>query len=384
MAVSRPDSPASPKERSECPSSPESPHKNFDSWILPASAMHRKLKLLPAADGSEVPPEEMGSVWFGICVHLGPVVIYFALLHLFGHALWQVFSFALGVMLVNLLVIVYYEYKHPAVGLEAPSLSDMWEGAVLVFITAVGVGSAVVFGSRHLFWHLRSPAEAGVFSWWLVAYATMLDDFLYYIYHRFLSHGTGTAWFQTVHLPHHSVVALDFWRGNLSSVWDTAVLGFQLPLGVVASLYGLSLEATFVVYFTVLMLQATHHANHTFNIGTLRFVFVDNHAHKMHHCPWGSHLNHGACFAMWDRNLGTFFEDASVCTNYAQLHKVQLAVRPTPREADRMTVLIMGFIFALFALPIFVPPLVAGTVTVLLTCSAALLARACAHDTHAV
>ena len=68
---------------------------------------------------------------------------------------------------------------------------------------------------------------------WSIIYAVLLDDFVYYLYHRFFSHGVASnsalAQFgRNVHTPHHSVNELDFLRGNLSSFLDTAVLARPL------------------------------------------------------------------------------------------------------------------------------------------------------------
>jgi hypothetical protein len=49
---------------------------------------------------------------------------------------------------------------------------------------------------------------------------------------------------------------------------------------------------------------------------SLRYVFLDNHAHQLHHCVRGNLINHGVIFSVWDRLFGTYYEDRrlSPCT----------------------------------------------------------------------
>ena len=120
---------------------------------------------------------------------------------------------------------------------------------------------------------------------------------------------------------------LDFLRGNVSSFFHTAVTGFQVPLAVLSALFGLSLSATLAAYALVLMLQGTHHVNHTYNLGPLRWVFMDNHVHKLHHCPRGRLVNHGALFSIWDRVHGMFYEDWNLSSNYMAKERIALPMR---------------------------------------------------------
>jgi sterol desaturase/sphingolipid hydroxylase (fatty acid hydroxylase superfamily) len=95
----------------------------------------------------------------------------------------------------------------------------------------------------------------------------------------------------------------------------------------------MDLHSTLVAYALVLLLQGTHHVNHTFNIGVLRYVFVDNHAHKLHHCPRGNLVNHGALFSLWDRFFGTFYEDFNRSPSHMAKHGIALPIRPMGRRA---------------------------------------------------
>ena len=216
---------------------------------------------------------------------------------------------------------------------QPPTGQEIRKRLTLVFAKGVLAGGAVVVGG----WWLGTLLGAHPVrhaSWLAIAGAVLLTDGLYYCTHRFLEHGDSrnrvARWFRHAHVEHHRVEELDFFRGNHSSFWDTAVIGFQLPLAVLVTIFGLDLPATLAAYGLVLMLQGTHHVNHTFRIGVLRWVFVDNHAHKLHHCPRGRLVNHAALFSIWDRIGGTYYEDWSMSSDHLQRDRVALPIRQTP------------------------------------------------------
>ncbi len=150
--------------------------------------------------------------------------------------------------------------------------------------------------------------------------ALLLTDAPYCAIHRGLNHSRAkdavSRWVRGNHVVHHLVEDLDFFRGNHSSVMDTAVTGFQLPLVLLATAFGLDLPSTGVACGLVLMLQATHHLNHTLDLGPLRCAFMDNHAHKLHPRKGGRLVSHGAMFSLWDRAFGTCFEDWTLSANH--------------------------------------------------------------------
>jgi len=181
---------------------------------------------------------------------------------------------------------------------------------------------------------IKNPPNVGIFRRF---FAMLYDGFLLiailFIVSAIvtaLNHGKAknvvSKLFRKIHVSHHSVEVLDFLRGNVSSFWDTAVTGFQIPLAIIGAWLGMDLPSILITYGLVLMLQATHHANHTVNIGNLRFFFMDNHAHKLHHCPRGYMVNHGALFSLWDQAFGTYYEDWSLSSNYMQKHRIPIPV----------------------------------------------------------
>ena len=289
------------------------------------------------AERRGVPAEHEGSLAVGVLAHLGPAALLVAGVAMSGFALTPFVVCFFAASLLGLVVLVGAEKRSPSVLLDPASAGEVSEGMALVFAKGVGVGTTVVVGGWLLASHfVRLPWHTA--GWAPVAVAVPLTDLAYYWIHRSLNHSRGTRpvlrWYRKNHARHHDVAALDFFRGNVSSLFDTAVTGFQIPLAIIATLLGMDLTTTLVTYALVLLLQGTHHVNHTFNIGALRYVFVDNHAHKLHHCPKGYLVNHGAIFSLWDRAFGTFYEDWGRSPSYMAKHGIALPIRPAGRIVE--------------------------------------------------
>ena len=331
-----------------CPATTDS---NYTSWLLDEQLLTRSFRRSSTPiDG--VPPEQRGTLWLGVPVHLLPTILFAVILELtqISSPLSTCGLFA-ALAAPQAAVVCALERLRPATELASPSPRELVDGFVLVVATAMGLGSLVVcaswYGSRLLLGR-GVELQHGI-NWASVCWAVATTDFYYYWYHRCGGHSCSLIWaargLRKLHLPHHLVAELDFCRGNLSSVLDTAVLGFQWVLGPVSLLHGMDLQSCLIAYFILLQLQATHHANHTFNIGKLRRIFVDSHNHKLHHCPHGDKVNFGACFSMWDRNFGTYYEDNALRANYMQKHKIWLNTRKQGNISNptRIDVMVLGW-----------------------------------------
>ena len=303
--------------------------------LIPKLRQRSLLTIKGNKDG--IPTEQILPISIGLMVHLGPAVIFTLLLTFFGRSLELILSSFIILSALNLWLIIQLEEKQPSVKLAPRSLNAWVEGMSLVFIKGVICGSLVVAGgwlTLSTLFTAMLPTTLGYVteksSWITIFAAVMLTDFAYYGSHRFLNHGKAknivSKIFRKIHVTHHSVEVLDFLRGNVSSFWDTAVTGFQVPLAIIGACLGMDLPSILITYGLVLMLQATHHANHTVNIGKLRFFFMDNHAHKLHHCPRGYMVNHGALFSLWDQAFGTYYEDWNLSSNYMQKHRIPIPV----------------------------------------------------------
>lgn len=303
--------------------------------LIPTLRQRSRLTIKANKDG--IPAEQVLPISIGLMVHLGPALLFTLLLTFFDRSLELILSSFIILSGLNLWLIIQLEEKQPSVKLAPRSLNAWIEGMSLVFIKGVICGSLVVAGgwlTLSTLFTMILPATLGYTtepsSWITIFGAVMLTDLAYYGSHRFLNHGKikniiGKV-FRKIHVAHHSVEVLDFLRGNVSSFWDTAITGFQVPLAIIGACLGMDLSSILITYSLVLMLQATHHANHTVNIGKLRFFFMDNHAHKLHHCPRGYMVNHGALFSLWDQAFGTYYEDWNLSSNYMQKHRIPIPV----------------------------------------------------------
>ncbi len=296
----------------------------------------------PKWQGKPVPAEQTTNVLYGIFGHLGSPLTYVILLAIFGVTAWN----ALGLFILTSIPFVTFtlwaEKQHPSIELPKPTAREFFDGLIMVFIKGVGVGGGLVtlgwWAHSHVpLWEMLGVRQGLSHAWWLIAAATLGTDLAYYWIHRTMSHSRGQApvlrYYRKKHSAHHAVTALDFLRGNQSSLVDTAVSQFQPSLIVISWLLGLDLGGTLVAYALVLMLQATDHTSATFSIGWLNWIFMDNHAHKLHHCKRGHLINHAAAFAFWDRLWGTYYEDWSISSNFMHHHGVSLPIRRV--EADR-------------------------------------------------
>lgn len=315
------------------------PKPSDDTRLGLISTLRSRSRLMIKDNKRGIPEEQSPPLSLGLLVHLGPAVIFTLLLSYFGRSWEWIFGSFVVLSGLNLWIIIQLEERRPSVTLAPRSLQAWIEGMSLVFVKGVICGSLVVAGG----WWVISSVFAEILpaafsygtsstSWLTIFIAVMLTDMAYYGSHRYLNHGKSknpiSKLFRKIHVVHHSVEVLDFLRGNVSSFWDTAVTGFQVPLAIIGACLGMDLPSILITYGLVLMLQATHHANHTVNIGLLRFFFMDNHAHKLHHCPRGYLVNHGALFSLWDQLFGTYYEDWNLSSNYMQKNRIPLPVSP--------------------------------------------------------
>jgi sterol desaturase/sphingolipid hydroxylase (fatty acid hydroxylase superfamily) len=246
---------------------------------------------------------------------------------------FSLFSICFAFLIISIVVlrlINSVEAKYPSVVLDSLSKKDLVKGLSLVFVTAIGAGTCIVVGGVILLKPLQL-FKCNLNSWVMIILALALTDLAYYWTHRSLSHckkkGLISDWFRNNHVPHHAIKVLDFHRGNISTFVDTAITGFQVPLIIIATLFSMPWQEVLVTYLLILLLQSTHHANYTFHIGFMRYVFVDNHIHKLHHCPRGYDVNFGAIFSIWDIFFRTYYENWSLSPSYLAKNRIALPLQ---------------------------------------------------------
>ena len=290
----------------------------------------------------EVPQEQKGNLILGLLFHVGPSVLFIALLTLFGMTVFNVIAFYLLVSAVFMTPIIILERYDPAVEMEMPKMKEFIHGLSVVFYKGLLVGGSFVALGWWLF-SLISPITGTHNGWISITIAVFLTDLAYYMIHRFMSHGSGNSaimrLYRKEHGAHHSVSELDFIRGNQSSLIDTGLSQFQPSIILISACLGMNLESTLVAYCFVLMLQSTDHVNYTCNIGWLKYLFMDNHAHRFHHCKRGNLVNHGAVFSIYDRLFGTYYEDWNISSGYMHHNDILLPIKrerttlfPSPKE----------------------------------------------------
>jgi len=182
---------------------------------------------------------------------------------------------------------------------------------------------------------------------WIAVF--LLDDFLYYLYHRG-SHRVNFLW--ATHAVHHqseeynlSVALRQSWFTSLTS-WI-----FYLPL----ALLGVPIVMFVVVRTFNTLYQFWIHTRAVGRLGFLEnFLNTPSH-HRVHHGinPRYIDKNHAGIFIIWDRLLGTFIEEDSepvygtvkplasfnpVWANVAELARLWQMSRQTRRWFDKVKV----------------------------------------------
>ncbi|MBL0019338.1 MAG: sterol desaturase family protein [Bacteroidetes bacterium] len=283
-----------------------------------------------------IPKEQKGNVIYGIFGHLGSPFTYILFLAIFGVTL---LTAAIGFLIVSAIFMTFTlieEKKNASMELPKYTTKEFIDGLTMVFYKGILVGGGFIT----IGWFALSfiPLYGKHFNnWWLIIGATFLLDLAYYWIHRLMSHSRGNnpilKYYRKKHAAHHSVSELDFLRGNQSSLVDTAISQFQPSLIFISYFMGMDLASTWVAYALILMLQATDHTSVTYNIGWLKYIFMDNHAHKLHHCKRGNLINHAAAFSIYDRLWGTYYEDWNLCSNYLHHHRIALPIKRIEKES---------------------------------------------------
>jgi sterol desaturase/sphingolipid hydroxylase (fatty acid hydroxylase superfamily) len=286
---------------------------------------------------ADVPPDQASPVWFGVAVHIGPVFLSWALFRALGSTLAASLLATLPVSFATLGVAEWAAHVRPAVALRPMTLEEFLVGSLW---HVMGKGFVIGVCSLVVLWallHRIAPVPAHPASSLRLLLGMMATDFWYFALHGFFMHGKGRAlverFVRREHVIHHAVTELDFWRGNVGSVLDNGFVSFPLPLALFSIPLGLDLASAIFVYMTLMTVQVTHHVNHSFDIGPLKLLVFDSHAHKMHHCGRGRLVNFAAMFAVWDRVFGTYYEDWSLSPSYMHAHGIALPLtesRPEP------------------------------------------------------
>jgi sterol desaturase/sphingolipid hydroxylase (fatty acid hydroxylase superfamily) len=134
----------------------------------------------------------------------------------------------------------------------------------------------------------------------------LLADFVSYWNHRFQH-----RFLWSFHSMHHSQTDLHDANGygHFTDKGFRFVL-FAVPLSLIQ--FG-GLHVPFAIMLIRELLERYIHSPTTLHMGQLRWVFVDNRFHRIHHSIEPQHFdrNFGILFSFWDRLFGTVHEPAS-------------------------------------------------------------------------
>ena len=211
-----------------------------------------------------------------------------------------------AVPMFALFIAIEYFYDYLTKTNEYNERKDTWTNIFIGFISLFfGAIFAVGFGFVYNFFYDISPFRLPENAWYVWVSAILLDDFLYYWFHR-ISHESRFWW--NFHVVHHSsehynlsVAVRQSWFGN-SVAWlfylPLAFLGF--PLIVRVSVHGLNLIYQFFI-----------HTRFVPKLGFIEYIFNTPSQHRVHHAVNPQYLdkNYAGIFSIWDRMFGTFIEE---------------------------------------------------------------------------
>jgi len=143
-------------------------------------------------------------------------------------------------------------------------------------------------------------------SWWSVLLLFVLQDFLYYWFHRFAH---NIRWMWASHVTHHSSEHL-----NLSTAFRqsatypiSGMWVFWLPL----ALLGFDPKAVVTIVMVNLAYQFYIHTQVIKKMGRWEWLLNTPSHHRVHHARNPEYIdkNFGGVFIIWDRMFGTFVEE---------------------------------------------------------------------------
>ena len=155
----------------------------------------------------------------------------------------------------------------------------------------------VLFASLHRF----APLDMGM-SWSSWALLVVVNDFIYYVFHR-LGHRSRFMW--AFHVTHHSSQKYNF---SVAVRLNLFILPlhflFMLPL----ALLGFRPEAILAINSITTLYQLWVHTELVGKLGFLDRIFNTPSNHRVHHGSNPQYLdrNYGAMFIFWDHLFGTY------------------------------------------------------------------------------
>lgn len=187
---------------------------------------------------------------------------------------------------------------------KADTKASLW---MLLFVGIVDIVPKLVAFGAFIYLASLSPWQDVIGrQWWAWALLFLLDDFIYYWFHR-ANHEIRLFW--AGHVSHHSAVKMNFATALRQGVGERVhKYFFWLPL----PLLGFDALMIFTVMAINLFYQFWVHVEWVRKLPSwFEFVFNTPSHHRVHHASNVPYLdrNHGGVLIIWDRLFGTFAQE---------------------------------------------------------------------------
>ncbi len=185
-------------------------------------------------------------------------------------------------------------------------------------MAAVVFGATIVgaYGAAARFHLLAIPV-----TWWAGALCFVLDDLLYYVFHR---SAHRVRWFWASHVIHHSSQHYNLTTA-LRQTW-TGFLSFSFAFRLPLLLIGFDVRLVLFVAGINLIYQFWVHTEAVRRLpARLEWLLNTPSHHRVHHGSNPRYLdrNYGGVFIVWDRLFGTFeAEDDAEPVRYGLVHNL--------------------------------------------------------------
>ncbi|PHH59778.1 hypothetical protein CDD81_2582 [Ophiocordyceps australis] len=168
-----------------------------------------------------------------------------------------------------------------------------------------GLGQPAVLVGSLLYWYIV-PAFQFFF-------AIVVADAFMYCLHRL---GHTNKWiYKHIHSQHHRLYVPYSWGGSYNHPFDSLVVdGLSYALGFWAT--GISNRLSIFLLGYASFKNVLDHAGYQFPWNPIAWATgMDASFHDVHHQSWGLKTNFGVHFGIWDRIMGTHFDNQELVAN---------------------------------------------------------------------
>lgn len=193
--------------------------------------------------------------------------------------------------------------RRPDLASAQYSLKDTLSNATLAMLHQFGELIAAVAILSVYTWFFDWRLFDIPLTLWSVAIAFLLQDFLYYWFHR-CSH--QIRWLWAAHVVHHSSEQLNFSTAFRQSLMYpiAGMWVFWIPMAMI----GFSPDTIITVVLLNLAYQFFVHTQAVKRLGVLEHVFNTPSHHRVHHASNPEYIdrNYAGVLIIWDKLFGTF------------------------------------------------------------------------------